>query len=281
MTKAFYALSQPLNRFFLLSCFGFLMTYPHASALAVGADSIQKSISLTADSHTSSRYSQKKIDSFSDATQEMVDSILQNNRQSNITEAYNAQLSKLIDSQLGEVDSLQAQIDSIEETEQAMLPLLNVMVSQISDFVESDVPFLLDERQKRVTKLISLLDRADVSVAEKYRQILEAYLIEVGYGRTIEAYSGTLDSSGQENSPDQENSPARLAKHVNFLRIGRIAFYYQNLHGQGGGLWLPSEGKWQSLDSEQNMVVRKAIQIAQQQRVPELLPLPVPKSTND
>ena len=250
-----------------------------SSPSAVAKEKVGESISLAADSHSHSVTSQRKIDTLSDKTKEMVESILQNDRQSNITDAYNQQLSKLIQSQLSELESLKVQIASIEETEQAMLPLLNEMLSQLSDFVQGDVPFLLDERNKRIEKLATLLDRADVSVAEKYRQILEAYLIEVGYGRTIEAYSGTLlDSRG---GLDQQAIDEDLATHVNYLRIGRVALYYQSLQGQKGGLWLPTKEQWLSLDSEQNLVVTKAIQIAQQQRVPELLPLPVPTLTSN
>jgi hypothetical protein len=237
-------------------------------SLVSASELIERSIAITAGSHNLSVKSQQYVDVLSDETKAMVDTILQNDRQSNIAEAYNSQLSILIRSQISETKNLKAQIDSIEETEQAMLPLLNIMVGQLNDFVSSDLPFLSDERQKRLAKLNSLLDRADVSVAEKYRQILEAYLIEVGYGRTIEAYSGTLIGSDQGD----------LSTYVNYLRVGRVALYYQNLHGQGGGVWLPAKDQWQVLDSEENLVVMKAIQIAQQQRAPELLPLPIPTS---
>ena len=45
--------------------------------------------------------------------------------------------------------------------------------------------------------------RVDVTVAEKFRQVLEAYQVELEYGRTIEAYTGTVDVDGQnEHSTD-------------------------------------------------------------------------------
>ncbi|MCL6420593.1 DUF3450 domain-containing protein [Aestuariirhabdus haliotis] len=226
-------------------------------------NSLDKSLSVTAQSHSGAAKSQVKIDKISTKTEQMVDQHLANVQQADLTEAYNRQLSRLIDAQHQEEKDLLAQIESIDKTEQFMLPMLKTMTDQLNVLVNNDLPFLQGERQQRLEKLARLLDRADVSVAEKYRQLLEAYLVEIGYGRTIEAYSDSLVIDGQKN-------------HVNFFRMGRTALYYQSLNGQAGGLWMPEENTWRALDSEQNLALSKAIQIAQQRRVPELLSLPLP-----
>ena len=64
------------------------------------------------------------------------------------------------------------------------------MIEVMSLFVELDLPFLPEERQTRIIQLQTLMERADVTLAEKYRRILEAYQVETEYGRTIEAYKG-------------------------------------------------------------------------------------------
>lgn len=237
-----------------------------SSAGSVHANTVEQSLKVTADSHKAMASNQKKLNKIDDETQGMVSDYLFNQRQADIAEAYNAQLQRLINSQEDELSSLKDQIVSVEKTEQAMLPLLNVMVAKLRQFVAQDLPFLPDERAERLKKLSSLLDRADVSVAEKYRQILEAYLVEVGYGRTIEAYSDVLLG-------DDTNT------RVNYLRVGRMALYHQGLNGQDGALWLPAKQAWLPLASEQNLELSKALQMAQQQRVPELLDLPVPNLT--
>lgn len=247
----------------------FVLVFTLLGAFAVqtaNSESLEGALAITKSGHQASARSQKKVDRLSDKTQSLVSDYLFNQRQSDITEAYNAQVRRLVASQEAEIEDIESQIISIEETERAMLPMLNIMVAELQDFISSDVPFLPEERGTRLDRLVTLLDRADVSVAEKYRQILEAYLVEVGYGRTIEAYNGSLLN-------DNENT------HVNYLRMGRVALYYQTLNGHEGGLWLPTESTWQPLGSEENLVLTKALQIAQQQRVPELLALPIPLKT--
>ena len=48
----------------------------------------------------------------------------------------------------------------------------------LETFVELDVPFHMEERMQRIEFLRNNLDRSDVSIAEKFRQVLEAYKIE-------------------------------------------------------------------------------------------------------
>ena len=83
-----------------------------------------------------------------------------------------------------------------------MLPVTAVLYSHSSSRLASP--------PSRPTSPVSpaLMDRANVSVAEKYRRLLEAYQIELEYGRTIEAYEGSFASDNGERS-------------VTFLRVGR------------------------------------------------------------
>lgn len=231
------------------------------------ADVVQNATAAVVKGHQNDARSQQKINALDEKTRAAYDEYRATERQAELVEAYNRQLEKLVSAQQSEIDELSRQIVSLDQTEQAVLPMLSRMVEMLTRFVAADTPFLPDERNERIARLEQLLNRADVSLAEKYRQILEAYLIEVDYGRTLEAYRGELAANGQ-------------SRQVTFLRLGRAALYYQSLDGRESALWQPGRdaqpGQWQPLADSDGPVLDKAIRIAWQQAVPELLTLPLP-----
>ncbi|MGB0733668.1 MAG: DUF3450 domain-containing protein [Pontibacterium sp.] len=230
-------------------------------ANSASANDLDKASQQVATQHQKNSQAQRQIDALDESTRDATNDYLANERLAALTEAYNAQMEVLVQSQDQELADLQAQIASLDETEKAVLPMLTDMVTMLARFVEHDTPFLLQERHARLEKLQALLARADVSIAEKYRQILQAYAVEIQYGRTFGAYQGAL--------PEAD-------KQVTFLRLGRAALYYQSLNGKQGAYWVPAQQTWKMLSDQQNLSLRKAIQVAQQQAVPELLNLPIP-----
>jgi hypothetical protein len=137
------------------------------------------------------------------------------------------------------------------------------MIAGLDQFVALDVPFLEEERRARIDRLQTILERQDVTVAEKFRRVMEAYQIENEYGRTIEEYKGSLEVDG-------------LVREVDFLRIGRIALIYQTSDGQRPGVWDQQNGQWVALGSEYRNRIRQGFRVARRQIAPELLILPVP-----
>jgi len=175
---------------------------------------------------------------------------------------YNQQLQKLIKSQEDEIASVQRQTAEIDNIETGALPFMIEMTDTLETIVDADVPFLRDERIERIANLRSMIDRADVTAGEKYRRIMEAYTIEADYGRTIEAYRGELNTSGEVRS-------------VDFLRIGRVGLYYQTLDGAESGRWSAASGNWETLDSSYRRAVRDGLRVARKQAPPSMLRLPV------
>jgi hypothetical protein len=145
----------------------------------------------------------------------------------------------------------------------SVTPLMLRMIDSLDAFVALDLPFLLDERQERIEELRKMMPRADVTNAEKYRRIMEAYQIENDYGRSIEAYRATLGRDGREVT-------------VDFLRFGRIALVYQTLDEAERGVWDQTSGSWQPLDASYRSAIRQGLRIARKQAAPDLIFLPLP-----
>jgi hypothetical protein len=174
---------------------------------------------------------------------------------------YNEQLAIQVKSQTERIASMKQQIVDIEATQRDVLPLMQKMADTLGEFVPLDVPFLIEERTRRVANLKQMMTRADVSTSEKYRRILEAYQIEMEYGRTLEAYEGKLGEGDQ-------------AKTVSFVRVGRVALLYQTPDGRETGYWDPSAKKWVE-DDDYSHDAREAIRVAKKQGAPDLLWVPV------
>ena len=113
-----------------------------------------------------------------------------------ILNKYDNQLERITNNQAEEIANITKQIEDLDETNKYVLPLLERMVITLRDLIEIDVPFLIDERMARLEELEDILFKANFSTAEKFRKIYEAYQIENEYGRTIEAYSSSIDVDG-------------------------------------------------------------------------------------
>ncbi|MBU2894734.1 DUF3450 domain-containing protein [Colwellia sp. D2M02] len=177
---------------------------------------------------------------------------------------YNQQMQNQLDNQMAELAQLAQSMEEVSVIERQISPLMARMITTLEDFIALDVPFLPVERAKRVNDLKAMMNRADIAVSEKFRRVLEAYQIEVDYGRTIEAYSGTLALNGQNTD-------------VDFLRVGRVSLVYQTRDGSQLGQWQQTNGKgdWQALSQDYRLGVNKALRIARKQLAPDLMMIPL------
>ncbi len=180
---------------------------------------------------------------------------------------YNNLLQRQVDNQQAEMDALAESIDNVALIERQIVPLMTRMLDSLEQFIDLDVPFLIDERTERLERLREMMERSDVAAAEKFRRVIEAYQIENDYGRTIEAYRGSLDIDGQ-------------SREVDFLRIGRVALVYQTVGGGITGGWDQAAGDWTVLPPEvYKAAVNTGLRIARKQIAPDLLIAPVAAPT--
>ncbi len=230
------------------------------SPIASFAGNLEHAIETQVKTDVAAQQSQQHVDKLSDETTQMLSEYRETLRQTESLRTYNDQLNKLVESQKVELESIDIQLRNIETTQRDIVPLMLKMIETMALFVELDVPFLPSERQERVIQLQTLMERADVTLAEKYRRILEAYQVETEYGRTIEAYQGDLVLDDNTRT-------------VDFLRIGRVSLYYLTLDGFEAGIW--HQQQWHQLDDSYLQGISKALKVAKKQLPPDLLVLPV------
>jgi len=209
---------------------------------------------------------QDKIDAISDETDSLLSQYRTTLKQIDSIRVYNGQMRDLVQSQEDEIASLADQLGRVELVGRSVTPLMLRMIDAIEKFVQLDVPFLIKERTERIAGLRKMMARADVTTAEKFRQIMEAYQIETEFGRTIEAYRDTIEIDGRETT-------------VDFLRFGRIALVYQSLDESQRGAWDQQSHTWMPLDDDYRSAIRNGLRIARKQSAPDLVRLPLPAAT--
>jgi hypothetical protein len=230
---------------------------------AVQASTLDSILDVGEAKNKAAKKSQIKIDRLADETRDLLGDYKTVTKQIDGLVVYNTRLQRQIDNQLARIGEIDESIDQVTIISRQMTPLVIRMIDGLEKFVELDVPFHMDERQKRIAFLRSNLDRSDVSIAEKFRQVLEAYKIENEYGRKIDAYKGSVEIGGAERD-------------VNFFRVGRIALLYQTTDTEISGAWDQRSRSWVPLDrGEYRNAIMKGLRIARKEASIDLLSLPV------
>lgn len=226
-------------------------------------EQLEQSLEVVADINRSAASSQQKIDALSRETRILLEEYRSLKESSEYQEAYTRELEYLQASQNARIESLQRQIAQARVTRQRILPLMRSMAEALESFVLLDLPFHQEERIAGVLQLRQRLDNPELSVAARFRLLLEAYQIEQDYGSTLEAWRGPLEIGGETLS-------------VEFLRLGRTALYYQSLDRRSSAYWDASARDWQALSAEHNRSLAQAMRVARKQAAPQLLDLPLP-----
>ena len=205
--------------------------------------------------------SQQRVDTVVEQTRKMEDKYRATLKEIDGLQIYNRLLELQIENQARVKVDLEKSIVVASQINRQIVPTMTKMIESLDQFVSLDVPFLLEERTNRVSSLKEIMERQDVTVAEKFRKVSEAYQIENDYGKTIETYKDTLEVDGQTLELD-------------FLRVGRISFMYQSIDGKTSGVWNQRTKQWEDADSHRNQI-KMGLSIAKKQIAPDLVILPV------
>lgn len=206
--------------------------------------------------------SQQKIDKLADEAGDLLQDYKTVMKQVDGLRVYNARLKKQVANQLTRISDIGNSINQVTVIQRQVMPLVIRMIDGLEQFVELDVPFLLEERNERIAFLRANVDRSDLSVAEKFRQVLEAYKIENEFGRKVTAYKGSLQIDGVDRD-------------VSFLQVGRIALLYQTTDTETSGVWDQEAGDFIELDGAYRTAIMKGLRVARKQVSVDILELPI------
>jgi regulator of replication initiation timing len=231
------------------------------SANALQAQNLDSSVQVERKINVDSAQSQNRISNVARQTQDLVSEFRAVVRETESLRIYNDNLQRVVTDQRNEIQSINSQLAGLEETNRGVIPLMLDMIEALSQIVEADIPFRIEERRGRVERLRDMMDQAEVTASEKYRRVMEAYQGELEYGRTTEAYSDTLPGTGQT---------------VDFLRVGRTLLVYQTSDSSATGWFNPSTREFEKLPDRYRLEVKDGLAIARNEKAPNLVMLPVP-----
>ncbi|MFV0421645.1 DUF3450 domain-containing protein [Oleidesulfovibrio sp.] len=177
-------------------------------------------------------------------------------------EFQNKKYTKYIQKQEETISELERRKEEARRIKMELEPYLETVVDSLRQFVASDLPFLAEERARRLQFLQTSLDDYRLELSEKLRRVFEALLIEMEYGRNVATTTQELDING---APTQ----------VTIFRLGRTALFYQTTDNTQAGYWDRASGSWKPLNESYSRTLHRATEMAARKRAVELLDLPV------
>lgn len=205
--------------------------------------------------------SQERINNIVEGTRSLEDQYRAINKEIDGLKVYNRLMRAQVEGQAATLEDISLSMDRVDVINRQIFPLMERMIDALEQSVALDIPFLMDERTERVANLKEIMERSDVTVAEKFRKVMEAYQIENDYGNSTEFYTESLTIDGATRS-------------FNMLRIGRIGLFFQSDDTKITGRWNNDARQWE-IDNSARNEVRKGLRMARQLIAPELIVVPV------
>ena len=210
--------------------------------------------------------SQERINEVVERTRSLEDQYRAINKEIDGLRVYNRLMTAQTNGQKATLEDIALSMDQVDVINRQIFPLMEKMIDGLEQSISLDIPFLKSERENRVSTLKDIMERSDVSVAEKFRKVMEAYQIENDYGSSSEWYKEELEIGGK-------------VREYNMLRVGRIGLYFQSDDTSETGWYNQSTGGYEMLDNENRNEIRKGLRIARQLVAPELVLIPLPAPT--
>jgi len=161
-----------------------------------------------------------------------------------------------------EATRLKEEIAKATRLTEGLSPVITEEAARAGDVVNRSLPFLREERSKRLAALEKWLKAPATKQAEKLERLLELLTIETQFGHTSEAWQEEIKIN---------DAPVT----AELLKVGRLALYYLTLDEKGCGVFNPKTNAFEALPNNYATHLRKAIALAKRERSAELVSLPI------
>jgi DNA repair exonuclease SbcCD ATPase subunit len=169
---------------------------------------------------------------------------------------------KILTLQRGRVEELKRNLRESVKVRDELYSNLDSWAVRLETWISQDLPFLPDERTKRLASIKEMMADPNIKSAEKFRRAMEALQVETEYGATVEVYQDTVELNGRSTL-------------VNIFRLGRLTLFYQTPDRKDVGYYNRATGKWEALPGKYRHDIDMAVEMAGKQRPIDLIKLPI------
>ncbi len=174
----------------------------------------------------------------------------------------NARMIHALEVEQQRIEAQQRRLAETQRLRENLLSWLEGQVQRLEEDIPRGLPFLQEERERRLADLKLVLADPYAPLYEQFRRVFEALLVEAEYGYNHDVYRAEVVLEGQ---PVQ----------VDLVRIGRLALFYRTLDRTSVGWYDPGTRQFRPLAQGDLAAVGRADALIQREIAPTLISLPV------
>jgi hypothetical protein len=159
-------------------------------------------------------------------------------------------------------NELARRLEESQRLESSLEDTLLVILRNLEAAIAADLPFLPEERTRRVASVRRELGDPAADSADKLRRVLEAVLVEARYGGALEVYQDRIEVAGEELTCE-------------LVHVGRLGLFWLTPDLTRGGAWDPAASAFVEMSGSDLDQIRRAAEVATRRRPAGVLALPL------
>lgn len=138
--------------------------------------------------------------------------------------------------------------------------LLGIFMTLRDNAAKITPPFLMEEREQRFDLTRSVIDNPSIGQDQKLRSLMELYLTEIDYGKSISSYKSSITTKDGDIA-------------VDILRVGLSTFIAKLPGGSSYLVWNQQQGSWDSTSADKEKI-ESAFKMSRNAAAMDILTIP-------